>query len=350
MALQIIKQGFFLPLFEFCAGSLAINDSQLLFDAAGEKVAFVFRIPKSGTISEVGFRTGTVSNAKTVRVSLETVSLTTGAPTGTNYGGSTPGTITPVTVAYHYVDLGTPALAVQGDYVAVVFQFDSTAGSVYIAASSYRFTAPMDQFGYALQFITSWTKLASKRPIIHFKYDDNSIEPILGASNLLTASTTSSFNLNSAPDEYGTLFQLPFPARLCGVYAFLVLSANIKVILYDSNDNILSQTLLDKDVMGETAVWPRFHMIQLQDSILLDKNSWYRITFQAQEATNVGISIFQTYSASLMDVYPLGQKAILTQRTNVGAWTDTDTKRIDMHLIFDGFDDGVGAGETSHVF
>jgi hypothetical protein len=48
--------------------------------SVSDKCAYVFRAPKSGTISKVGFRTGTVGTGGTVDVRLETVSATDGNP------------------------------------------------------------------------------------------------------------------------------------------------------------------------------------------------------------------------------------------------------------------------------
>jgi hypothetical protein len=54
-----------------------------LIDATGEKYAAIIQIPKTGTISKIGFRTGTVTTSQTLRGGIETVDAATGAPTGT---------------------------------------------------------------------------------------------------------------------------------------------------------------------------------------------------------------------------------------------------------------------------
>ena len=53
-----------------------------------EKLAFIFVVPKTGTIDRVSFSLGTVTTDDSLDIGLETVDATTGAPTGSAYGSS----------------------------------------------------------------------------------------------------------------------------------------------------------------------------------------------------------------------------------------------------------------------
>src|SRR5438093_3319795 len=58
------------------------NHVSFLIDASGEKVAFIVRAPKAGTITDIGFRLGVVTTGQTLKVSLQDVDGVTGNPDG----------------------------------------------------------------------------------------------------------------------------------------------------------------------------------------------------------------------------------------------------------------------------
>jgi len=62
-----------------------------IIDAAGEKVAFIFEAPKTGTIDRLLFRTLGVTSGATVDVRLETIDASNGHPSGTLWGTDTNG-------------------------------------------------------------------------------------------------------------------------------------------------------------------------------------------------------------------------------------------------------------------
>ncbi len=111
----------------------------LLMDASGEKAAFIFKIPKSGTITEIGFRTGAVTTADTLKAGLYTVD-TSNNPTATAYGGMVAGTqASPAANTWYAVALGTNCTATAGDVVAVVIEFNSyVAGNLNISRTGWK--------------------------------------------------------------------------------------------------------------------------------------------------------------------------------------------------------------------
>ena len=103
--------------------------------AAGQKIAFVFRAPKTGTIDQVGFLVRAVTVSQTLKVSLETVNPATGHPTGTLIAAGASGTVaSPAANTFYEISLGTPPSVTINDYIAVVIEFDSTGGNLQIAA------------------------------------------------------------------------------------------------------------------------------------------------------------------------------------------------------------------------
>src|SRR3989304_561487 len=78
MALQTIK-GLWLP--QPLSWFIPTNVS-FLIDAAAEKVAFIFKVPKTGTLESVSFVLGPVTTGDTLKISFQDVDVATGNPDG----------------------------------------------------------------------------------------------------------------------------------------------------------------------------------------------------------------------------------------------------------------------------
>ena len=336
-ALQTVQRGTALPSRPFISATPTYAAG--LIDAAGEKQANIFRVPKTGTITKLGFRVGNVTTAQTLRVGIETVDATTGVPTGTQYGGSTAGTqASPATNTYYVVSLAVAASATKGDIVAVVVQFDSTVGSLNINAGV--FGAPNLNFPYQAGYTTAWTLGNAYCPIDTLEYSDGSYEVIDGTIPA-SAITTTTFNSGSTPDEIGIKFKMPFPCRVTGFWLHIDLDGDVTIKLYDSNNTLLQSDSLDKDIRGGTTAGVLIRTFNTAQT--LTKDSWYRLTVVPDTVTSVSVYDVTVPSAAAMDVLPLGQNCIYTSRTNAGTWTDSATQRVFMGLIIDQFsDDTVG--------
>jgi len=82
-------------------------------------LAWVLRVPKSGTITHVGFGVKTITGSPPdYYVGLVTLDVA-GLPTAVPYGGSAVATYTPTTPGWVWLELSTPAAAVAGDLVAI---------------------------------------------------------------------------------------------------------------------------------------------------------------------------------------------------------------------------------------
>ena len=72
MALQTLNGGIWIPVSE----NVAQRVSDFQINASGEKYCVVFSVPKTGTISKIGFMTGAVANSQTLRVGLQNIGAT----------------------------------------------------------------------------------------------------------------------------------------------------------------------------------------------------------------------------------------------------------------------------------
>ena len=314
----------------------------LLIDASGEKAAFVVQIPKTGTISKVGFRTATVTTSQTLKVGIYTVDGS-GDPTTTAYGSSTTGTQTsPASNTAYLVTLGTGATATQGDIVAVVIEFDSTVGNLNIAHT----TAATNNFPYSDLYTGTWAKTAAT-PILSFEYDDGSYAPILGCGPPCSIANTT-FNSGSTPDEYALYFKTLGPCKVNGVTIYGgagAAAADFSIILYNSDGTTALGTIaVDGDVRaGTSSTIPSF--FQFSSAISLSADTFYYLSLRPDTANNARLlRITSVASAAAMDVLSGGQNFYEATRTNAGAWTTTTTNRPAIMPILSAIDDGTSTG------
>lgn len=329
MALQLIKPGLYLP--EMPRKRSGTSEADFTIDAAGEKSAFVFEVPKTGTIDRVGFFTRIVSNSQTIRVGLETLDAN-GDPSGTQYGGSAVGTQTsPAQLVFYEVTLATGASATKGDIVAAVFQFDGTVGNVAINAAN----GVDNSFPYIDNYTTVWAKTANV-PYLSIRYNDGSYEPI-NTFPVNSQIAYSAFSSTSTPDERALRFLLPFPARIVGFWGDFSYGADFDVVLYEGTTALSTYSIVNIKKAGTG-----YGQYKFGSAILLSKDTVYRLAVKPTTTTNVGVLEMTVSIAAMMDMLSGGQAFYYSQRTDAGTWSDTTTRRPFMGLIIDQIDDGVG--------
>ncbi len=334
-------------------------DANLLIDASTEKVAFVFQVPKTGTLDKLEFRAGTIGSfnaSSRLRISFQDLDLTTGDPDGVqdqyrDIASLTSATWTiPGLMTSDGTDTGTKRSVTKGELLTVVFEYQ-----VFTAADSVRITN-IGTSGNASNFINlpyadlntggTWAKQGTMIPVCVLKYNDGTYYTPPGCLASSALNTITTFNTGSTPDERGLLFQLPFPFQLEGFFVRLDLDGDADVILYDGSDNVLKTISLDKDVRtNANANWLRFIYSSVYSGLA---NTSYRLIVKPTSATNVQIYDWDVNSSSILTNYSGGSTWKYTQRTDAGAWTDTDTKRPFMGLILSGFDDGLSGGVKIH--
>ena len=133
MTLATVKGGLWIP--KPPAVSTTVSFSTFLIDAAGERVAFVIRVPKTGTLDKAEFRVGTVAinAASQVRVSFQDISAANGDPDGTqdqfrDIAGSAFASNTwmvPGLMTSDGTDTGVKRSVTQGDLLSVVIEYQT---------------------------------------------------------------------------------------------------------------------------------------------------------------------------------------------------------------------------------
>lgn len=336
--------GVFWPRMPLADSVINITATAHTIDADGEKVGWVFQATKSGAISGIEFLAKAVTASGDIDFRVETVSLVTSAPSGTLWATNTNKIQDVPSAGWQAATLTANATVSRGDMVAIVIEANSTntpdltVGGLDVSHEDNR-TQP-----YCQTYVSSWSGI-TREGILAVKMSDGSFmyipwfPPVVSYTSLTVEQDTD-------PDEVGIKFQIPFPADISGmwIYNIKIASGNVIFKLYDSDgSSVLSTITIDEDSLLNNR---SMRIYWLDADIALSKDTWYRLTFQPDGTTGGGntFTYYTVNAAANLDGVEGGQKIIMTERTDGGAWTDTDTRRPFMGIVLNGFDDGTGGG------
>ena len=276
---------------EIINGTFAFNGFRL--NAAGNKAAIIFRVVESGTIEKLHFRTVSYSSTGTVIGGIFTIDAS-GIYTTSAYGGMATGTVSVTGNNKFSITLATPATAVAGDIVAVVFELQGT-GDFRITHNnqSFRF-----QFPYSVHNGSKQTgptmNVAIEYASATFKYIPG-VYPC-GSSNTVAVSTATS------PSAVGNEFSVPYDATLYSVLVWASLagsSSDFEVILYDQSGATLVTEAFDASYAAATATLGTISL-PLTTPYSLTANTTYRLMVVPTTTNQVSVQSLVAVHASAL--------------------------------------------------
>ena len=347
MALQSLNQLKYFP--SWPPGIYSINSTlaSTTLNHANDRAAWIFRMPVAGDIAKIHFRTGFVSGAQTLQVSLQ--DLASGVPdlTADQYRDVTILDTDDNTVfatgliTSDGTDGGVKRTVAVGDIIAVVFRLPSySSGS---CAIEQMITVSGDGRLPALLFSNTGGvfSIQNADPVIAIEMADGSF-PYIHRSAPLSAIATSSVANSSTPDEYALKLKVPAPMRALGVF-IKGASTDVEALLYSNAGATLG---------GPSSCWQvSTSQSSLKDyyfstPVELEADTFYRIAWRPSTASTRFLNTHTFQSAAQATVYPLGPNIMLSTRTDAGVWTDDTTKYIIAGFIVDQIEDGGGGGGT----
>lgn len=369
MAIQEFGGNLVLPnLWDFAAvGSPTYSAFQQSLNAAANRLAYVFRVPKSGTLDWFEVRTGTVPNNPDngLRFIFQGVN-STGFPDNTDdqfvtlAGPFTANTwIVPATIMTHDgTPGGTPRTVTAGEYIACVVRLEN-----FVASDSLNLVlinGNASGLNGSGTFQTGYTSVNSGAAytanvdnlVIALRYSDGTYGFCQSTCIPTSAIQTRTVNTGTTPDEIGLKFQVQAPCRLKGFYFHYDSNAFAhNLILYDAASSVIETVtgLIWVGGSGGSAGYCYYEFATPHD---LTANVDYRLTLLPTTGSSLTVYDFDFNSSAIRAAVDGGSTWLKTERTNAGAWTDTNTNRPLVHLVFSGFDDGAsgGGGEHSSVF
>lgn len=361
MTLQAIQGSFYWPSIVQASAPGAQSQGGLIMDAAGERCATIVRVPKSGTLSNVGFKVkNVVAGPHTLDIRLETVDAS-GNPTGTLVSTGVETTKSVSAGIWYDAVLDTAWTeangCTRGTTFAIVFRVP-TSGTPDVDIATYSDDAGRE-FPYSLTFAASvWTK--SKGGIMAaLEYSDGSYEWIPGLWPFEILLSTS-FNSTNTVNRVGNRFRLPFPCTVDGCWLWIDKDSAVTVKLLNDGDAPTATPLAEvtaSDGPGDSDYRPGssgggFDVWMFDTAVDLTKDTWYRLVVEPEGSGNVTLytgGVDGTVGDVLMDSLPGGQDIHRTQwdTTPTASWTNATDRRVQMGLMISRLDDGVGGGGGS---
>jgi hypothetical protein len=305
-------------------------------DATGDRVGIVFRAEEPMTVTSVQFRQGTITgDPDDLRVGLQEVDTATGIYNGTWLGGvsnyATYGPIAGNNNAFVTATLPTAVTLTRGQVVAIVLQPVAGGGSGWDGSDFMTISRTMANVAYGHRgpyAIDNGTKSTNQNPVYIVNTSTRSygfpVESITSRSN----------NTGSTPDEWGMYFRVP--SGVCSTYkiqgvriAGVASAGDWRLRLYDTNGTtVLQEVLVDKDEVSMGTAYPS--QIYWEDSTLatLNAGSYYRIAFAPTTTTSTGAIYAWELDSANNRICFFGDAADVsaTERTDGGAWTETNTR------------------------
>ena len=324
------------------------STSQTL-DAAADRHAIVFSVPKTGNITAVGWATRTVTSSQSVDVRLETIDGTTGYPSGTlidsptNQASATRATVASNT---YYEETLTAAQAVtMGQVIACVVQFTGTAGTIQ--------TLNLDSLASAVGFpygvfntTGTYAKNINRVMNIVLKYDDGSYYEVGCPPPVISTTMSVAYNSGSATDEYALKFTPQVPITVSGWWGSIqpATGGTYDIVLYDSDGITALKTVsYDGDNFGGTATSGHLRGY-FNGTQILQAGVAYRLALKPTNTTNVTLYYLEFNSSAILGALSGGPNAFQSSRVDAGSWVDTaTTKRPWLGLIVSAIDIGGGS-------
>lgn len=339
-----------IPLWDITSNSvtMSVASSGFVIDAASEKAGLIMQAPKTGSVDKIGFYVGAHTTGATLDARVETVSATTGMPSGTLFGTNTSGTVATTATGWYEVTLTAAANVTIGDNLAlVVAQPSSSPGNCAIGdLVNYFGQSSSNGLPYGANFVSSWAVASTyRRPLIFLGYDDSTYGfcPLNMPVTAVNAAYT--FNSTSTPDEVGNRFNALVPMRIVGARAYINPAADSRdytLKFYDNAGTLLASRTIDTAIAsGGTYLW-----FDLLFTAPVDISAGvHRMTILPTTASNIGTGHLTISSATgARYAMPGGVDTYWTERTDAGSFSDTNTRLHLLTPLVQGFDDAAGGG------
>lgn len=337
-------------------GLTAGMSNAMTFDAGTDAIALVgHAVPKTGTLTAIRFRTGTVSTAgATFRASVQTVSAA-GIPSGTLYTANAEGTVVVNTTddsAWMTVSIngGTGVTVTRGGRVCTVIDVSSGTPNTVIVQSGSTLTMALGNVPKVMTNTTGSYALSTGSLALGavWEYDDGMAYVYgLNAAHGGAAAAVG----NGA--ERALRFQVPAPVRVMGIGAYLqnaAAGADFRVRIYDSTPTLLTGAEIDASADVDGDIFPSttgdgYCEFRFASSISLAANTTYYASIYQRTANNLSVGEVQVASADYLAAMPGGAQCYMGTRSGgTGTFTDDQTKVPMIYLLIDGIDDGAGGG------
>jgi hypothetical protein len=350
MAFVILNEPYFWP--RPNAGLRDPSNGAITLSAASTKLALCIRSPLAGSLTGVRFCFGTITTPQDMTFALDGITSTL---VPDDVEGQT-ATYTPVGGDANTVKtivFGSSRALAQGELFAVVIRWTSTTGQIQLG---------LNTSGAATEVWSCWGRTfvggvwslstSTNRFALSLDWANGEHAPVLGTSPVPGVRTNINagivVNNGTTPDEVGNRIRLPLNGALSAFYAFSATAGNGDLKLYDSASNVLASVSIATPGSG-LSIPQDFLFVPLARPIPVTAGAVVRVTFTPTDGTSTTVPRAVVDSNARLAAMPGGGdiNCFRTERTDGGAWTDTNTERLGFGVAYSAIDDGTGPAQTS---
>jgi hypothetical protein len=337
-------------------------------------ISHICQMPETGIIDSIFFRIDDVNlagawrgGAPSLEVALETVSFSTGVPTGFLINSSAsavtaPLIHTPTTPTNYELNFEGAFQISRGQIFAIVFsiyQINSYPfGSAMLSGTGIQVAQFEDDnsssgFPYTVDNGAPPTAASSRdglAPILGIGLAGVSAMPLQHCWPFSITPPTFTF---TAPAIHGNKITINGAVRACGAAIWgQVTTVSSRIILYDTNGvDILASTSWQPNLPNSTTLYKA--SILFDNTVVLDPGTYYIAVSGGTGTTSMANARFS--SSFWRGASPFGGTNVVYVSSNTSsstpAWVEENTRQAFLSLLVDGIDDGAArAGETSCVF
>ncbi len=335
-----------------------------LIDGAEEHFACYAPFPETGTLKAVIWNISSVTSpVMTLRVSIETQQAVIGQIVATTDAAKTLYAANAVSDVISNPSAGVIRSAINGTtgisvtegdlFAAVVRCLSRTSGSINIRYVQYGVSDFMAYLSNSPSSHGSYgyvSGTATYYPALPFAMEyATGIKPMIhGIAPNVSTQTSLSWNSTTNPNRRGMKFRFPnYSVRLRGAYVYCDFDSDTDVVLYgpDGYTVVAGPYTINTNIRPANAL--RSHWVPL-NGVVCQAGKWYRLSLYPKTTTSILMYLFPYTSVGgypALDTTLEGQNVVYTYRNGPpsagdAAWTDNDTQRVSMQLVFDGIDIG----------
>lgn len=323
----------------FAQSSLSVN--------ASDFASAIFIAQKSGTLETIEFMGSGTST--TFRISVQAISATSGDPSGTDlvrrdvvYNSASAAWQIPGKMTSDGTNGGTPLTLVKGDKYFVKLR--TTAGNG--TAVSLRTNQPHDLYSVTDQGAGN-QRSKTDALTMAIRYSDGTFYAQSPFSVPAKTISSAAINSTTTPDEVGMFFSLPTNVLIGGISWRGDLDGDAEFRIYDSEDiaaGPLRTVAVDKDIRFDTGEGEHFVMFS---DLFIAANHRYIATVRPTTSTSITPASYTVNSAAMLALMGGSDPWSWVERTDLGNFAETTTKRPLFSVFITGLDQEIGGSPTT---
>ena len=294
-------------------------------------------VPKSGTITGIGFRFAAVTKGVTtaLTLALEDTSLSAGPPAqpdGTQDQTAAIGNSDIVANTWKTITLASNRTVTQGDLLSVVWEYSTFNTGDSIAFSHWQTSTgagPMPQESGASHYNGSTWAILAALPNIVLVYSDGTFATLTGCSPAESLTSTA-FNSGTATNLRGNLWIPHADMTLRGLIGYYQVSGNADLVIYDSGFNELRSVTIDLNTVRSNAL--RMYQAIFSSDLDVTGGSTYYLMLRPA-GTNVTMVTIGVNTAAHLQATFYGDQLYGAYRTSGGSWSTNTAEQNPIGVI-----------------